>query len=73
MKIINFSDSNTIVNQYVAELRDVRIQGDRNTFRHNLERIGQLMKTKVFILGVGQTIKIFSSLQKNMKTSKCLN
>ena len=41
MKIINFAESNSIINQYVAELRDVRIQNDRNTFRHNLQRIGQ--------------------------------
>ena len=47
MKIINFSESNSVINQYVAELRDVRIQADRNTFRHNLERIGQLMAYEV--------------------------
>ena len=47
MKIINFAESNSIINQYVAELRDVRIQSDRNTFRHNLERIGQLMAYEV--------------------------
>ena len=47
MKIINFSDSNSIINQYVAELRDVNRQADRNTFRHNLERIGQLMAYEV--------------------------
>ena len=47
MKIINFAESNSVINQYVAELRDVRIQGDRNTFRHNLERIGQLMAYEV--------------------------
>jgi len=43
MKIINFAESNSIVNQYVAELRDVHIQGHRNTFRNNLYRIGQMM------------------------------
>ena len=47
MKIINFSESNSVINQYVAELRDVRIQADRNTFRHNLERIGQLIAYEV--------------------------
>ena len=31
------------MNQYVAELRDVRIQTDRMRFRHNVERIGELM------------------------------
>ena len=47
MKIINFADSNSVINQYVAELRDVNRQADRNTFRHNLERIGQLMAYEV--------------------------
>ena len=47
MKIVNFADSNSIINQYVAELRDVHHQADRNTFRHNLERIGQLMAYEV--------------------------
>lgn len=47
MKIINFAETNSIVNQYVAELRDVRIQVDRNTFRHNLQRIGQVMAYEI--------------------------
>lgn len=47
MKIINFADSNSVINQYVAELREVSIQKDRNTFRHNLQRIGQLMAYEV--------------------------
>ena len=47
MKIVNFADSNSIINQYVTELRDVRIQSDRNTFRHNLQRIGQMMAYEV--------------------------
>lgn len=47
MKIINFADSKSVINQYVAELRDVHIQSDRNTFRHNLQRIGQMMAYEV--------------------------
>ena len=47
MNIINFAESNSIINQYVAELRDIKIQGDRNTFRHNLQRIGQMMAYEV--------------------------
>lgn len=43
MKIINFAEQNSIINQYVAELRDVEIQGDRMRFRRNIERIGELM------------------------------
>lgn len=47
MEIINLSQRNTILNQYVAELRDVNIQGDRMRFRRNLERIGQMMAYEV--------------------------
>ena len=47
MKIINFANNNSVINQYVAELRDVNIQADRNTFRHNLQRIGQMMAYEV--------------------------
>ena len=43
MKVINLSETDTILNQFVAELRDVRIQGDRMRFRRNIERIGELM------------------------------
>ena len=43
MKVINFADSNTIINQYIAELRDVNVQGDRMRFRRNIERIGEMM------------------------------
>ncbi len=47
MKIINFADTKTVINQYVAELRDVSVQGDRARFRHNLQRIGQLMAYEI--------------------------
>ena len=43
MKIFNLGEDNTILNQYVAELRDVNIQKDRMRFRRNIERIGELM------------------------------
>ena len=47
MKVVNFAEQNTIINQYVAELRQVDIQKDRMRFRHNLERIGQMMAFEV--------------------------
>lgn len=42
MKVINMSDTPSILNQYVAELRDTSIQHDRMRFRRNLERIGEI-------------------------------
>ena len=47
MKVINFAKQNTVVNQYVAELRDVNIQKDRARFRYNLARIGQMMAYEI--------------------------
>ena len=43
MKIVDFSRSNTILNRFVAELRDVNIQSDPMRFRRNIERIGEIM------------------------------
>ena len=43
MKVINLSEKNTVLNQYLVELRDVNIQADRAKFRNNLVRIGHVM------------------------------
>lgn len=43
MKIVNFAETNSVLNQYMAEIRDVDVQGDRMRFRRNIERIGELM------------------------------
>ena len=43
MKVINFAESNSILNQFVSELRDVTVQNDRMRFRRNIERIGEIM------------------------------
>lgn len=43
MKIINLSENNSLLNQYLLEIRSVEIQGDRMRFRRNIERIGEIM------------------------------
>lgn len=43
MKVIDFAESNSVINQFVAEIRDVDVQADRMRFRRNIERIGELM------------------------------
>ena len=43
MNIINLSEQNSILNLYMAELRDKSYQRNRMLFRHNIERVGQLM------------------------------
>jgi len=47
MKVVDFSKTNTIVNKYIAELRDVDIQTDRMRFRRNVERIGEVMAYEI--------------------------
>jgi len=43
MKTINFSEQNTVINQYMSELRDKSYQKNRLLFRHNVKRIGEMM------------------------------
>ena len=47
MKIINLNDNNTILNQFVSEVRNVEVQNDRLRFRRNLERIGEIMAYEI--------------------------
>ena len=41
------SSGNSILNQYIAELRDVELQKDSLRFRHNLERIGTIFAYEI--------------------------
>ena len=43
IRIVNLGDTNSILNKFVAELRDVDIQKDSLRFRRNVERIGEIM------------------------------
>jgi uracil phosphoribosyltransferase len=47
MKVINLSEQNSVLNQYLREIRDVRIQQDSMRFRRNIERIGEYMAIEV--------------------------
>lgn len=47
MKIVDFSQNNTLLNQFLAEIRDVHIQGDSLRFRRNIERIGEIMAYEI--------------------------
>lgn len=40
--IVNLSEQHSLVSNWVSELRDVNVQGDRMRFRRNLERIGEV-------------------------------
>jgi uracil phosphoribosyltransferase len=45
--IHNLSLQNSLVHQYIAELRDVTVQNDRMRFRRNLERLGEIMAYEI--------------------------
>ena len=47
MQVINFSEHNSVMNHYMAELRDKKYQQNRLLFRNNIERIGQLMAYEI--------------------------
>ncbi len=47
MKTINLSENNSILNLYMAELRDKKYQQNRLLFRNNIRRIGELMAIEV--------------------------
>ena len=43
MRIINFSEQNSVINLFLAELRDKKYQQNRLLFRNNIQRIGEMM------------------------------
>lgn len=47
MKVINLSEQNSVLNQFLREIRDVNIQNDPLRFRRNIERIGEYMAMEV--------------------------
>ena len=47
MKVFDLGACNTVLNQYVAELRDVNVQTDRMRFRRNVQRIGNVMAYEI--------------------------
>ncbi len=40
--IVNLSSAHSLVSNWISEIRDVNVQGDRLRFRRNLERIGEI-------------------------------
>ena len=47
MRIVNLGDTKSILNKFIAELRDVDIQKDSLRFRRNVERIGEIMAYEI--------------------------
>lgn len=47
MKVVNLGENNTVLNSFIAEIRDVQIQKDSMRFRTNLERVGQVFAYEI--------------------------
>lgn len=47
MKVINFADRDSLVSQYLTEMRDTKVQTDPLRFRRNLERMGEIMAYEI--------------------------
>src|SRR5437763_14568571 len=45
--IKNISLGNSIVNQFISEIRDAEIQKDRLKFRRNMERLGEIFAYEI--------------------------
>jgi uracil phosphoribosyltransferase len=43
MIVHDFSEKNSVLNQFISELRDITIQKDSMRFRKNIERIGEIL------------------------------
>ena len=51
MKVINLGEKNSVLNRFMAEMRDKVIQKDSMRFRRNLERVGE-----IFAYEISQTL-----------------
>lgn len=44
---VQLSDQNSLLNQFISEIRNIEVQGDRMRFRRNLERIGEIFAYEI--------------------------
>ena len=42
-QVFNFAEQNTVINRFMAVLRDKNLQKNRLLFRHNVKRVGEMM------------------------------
>ena len=47
MKVINLGEKNSLLNRFVAQMRDVNVQKDSLRFRKNLERLGNIFAYEI--------------------------
>jgi len=47
MQVHNLSGNNSILNHFLAQIRDVKVQKDSMRFRRNIQRIGEIMAYEI--------------------------
>mgnify|MGYP004569281353 FL=1 len=62
MKVINLGEKSSILNSFVAQLRDKNIQKDSLRFRTNLERVGQIFGYEISKTLHGEERKVTTPL-----------
>jgi len=62
MMVHNLGLNDSILNQFMAEMRDVGVQSDRMRFRRNIERIGEIMAYEISKTLKYQTVEIQTPL-----------
>lgn len=45
--IYNISEQNSLITQWMSEIRDIEIQSDRMRFRRNMERVGEVIAYEI--------------------------
>ncbi|MFN4764059.1 uracil phosphoribosyltransferase [Gillisia sp. Q332] len=43
MQVFNLEEKNSVLNKFIAEIRDIKMQSDKMRFRRNIERIGEIL------------------------------
>jgi uracil phosphoribosyltransferase len=47
MEVINLGANNSIFNQFISEIRNINVQGDKMRFRRNCERMGEIFAYEI--------------------------
>jgi uracil phosphoribosyltransferase len=71
MEVHLLNKQNSLLHQFVAELRDITIQKDRARFRKNIERIGQIMAYEISKSLEWKQVEVTTPLGKHLSFSAC--
>ena len=60
--VINLSDTNSLLSEWVRELRDTSVQMDRMRFRRNMERMGEIMAYEISKTLIYESVEVITPL-----------